>query len=312
MPRRFAAIIAAVLKVAKALLCFASISLVAGLALGFIFLHPISRTITTSDLQRARAMGILESLDITPLSGWLIRHPEDHLPTVVLTHGRSSNRMQMFPLAESLFKRGFNVVLWDLPYHGNSGGRATYGQHEIRDLLRVVKTISRNPAVDASRVSLIGFSLGAAVTVGAAASSEQCSISAVVADSPYSSLRETAHWYVRLYGNIPAPVVWPAAAITVGFGSWLSKLDVDRLNPRDWAVNVRVPALIVQGAFDRQVKPDGGREIFERLPMVKEFWLVPNAGHTDSFQKNPGVYTERVAEFFLRHSRMECPAADIE
>src|SRR4030095_2807663 len=158
----------------------------------------------------------------------------------------SSNRMQMFPLAESLFKRGFNVVLWDLPYHGDSRGSATYGQHEVRDLLHVVKTISLNPAVDAHRVSLIGFSLGAGVTIGAAASEEQCLISAVVADSPYASLRETAHWYVRLYGIIPDAFVWPTAAITVRFGSWWSQLDVDRLNPRDWAVNVRVPALIIQ------------------------------------------------------------------
>jgi pimeloyl-ACP methyl ester carboxylesterase len=107
-------------------------------------------------------------------------------------------------------------------------------------------------------------------------------------------------------------VVWPTAAITVGFGSWLSQVDVDRLNPRDWAHNVRVPALIIQGAFDRQVKPDGGREIFNRLPTMKEFWLVPNAGHTDAFQKNPDVYSARVAEFFMRHSRTECPAVVTE
>jgi uncharacterized protein len=295
-----------VFKVGKVALWFGSISLFIGLALGFIFLHPLSRAISSSDLAEARRLGIVESLDIPPLSGWLIRHPEDHLPTIVLTHGRSSNRMQMFPLSESLFKRGFNVVLWDLPYHGNSGGNATYGQHEVRDLLRVVQTVSLNPAVDPRRVSLIGFSLGAGVTIGAAASDEQCLISAVVADSPYASLRETAHWYVRLYGNIPEPVVWPTAAITVGFGSWLSQLDVDRLNPRDWAANVRVPALIIQGAFDRQVKPDGGREIFNRLPAVKEFWLVANAGHTDAFQKNPDIYTERVAEFFTRNNQSSC------
>src|SRR5262245_66006784 len=124
--------------------------------------------------------------------------------------------MQMFPLGESLFKRGFNVVLWDLPYHGNSGGSATYGQHEVRDLLRVVKMVSGNAAVDPRRVSLIGFSLGAAVTIGAAASNEQCLISAVVADSPYASLRETAHWYVRLLGQIPEAVVWAVAAIHAG------------------------------------------------------------------------------------------------
>jgi len=213
--------------------------------------------------------------------------------------------MQMFPLSESLFKRGFNVVLWDLPYHGNSGGSATYGQNEVRDLLHVVKTVADNPAVDPRRVSLIGFSLGAGVTIGAAASNEQCLISAVVADSPYASLRETAHWYVRLYGNIPEPVVWPVATITVGFGSWLSQLDVDRLNPRDWAANVQVPALVIQGAFDRQVQPGGGREIFNRLAGMKEFWLVPNAGHTDAFHKNPDIYTERVAEF-LRNNQSAC------
>jgi pimeloyl-ACP methyl ester carboxylesterase len=282
----------------KILLGFGITSVVLGLVAAFVLIHPYSALVTDTDLHSAQRLGIVKDLNLPPLSGWLILHPDGVRPTVVFLHGRSSNRMQMFPVAKAFFDRGFNTVLWDLRHHGNSGGEATYGKAEIQDVLRVVEQVRADKSVDPQKVSLLGFSLGAAMAVGAASADSARSIHAVAADSPYANLRETGFWYVRLWGRVPSAVAWPVGSIALTFGSWVSDVDTKELNPSDWATSVRAPVLLIQGEDDRRVNPDSSAKIFANLGSKKELWVVPAAGHTEAFYKNPQEYVDRVAEFF--------------
>jgi pimeloyl-ACP methyl ester carboxylesterase len=215
--------------------------------------------------------------------------------------------MQMFPLAKMFFEKGHNVVLWDQRHHGNSDGAETYGKYEVPDVLRVIDHIRTDSSVDASRISLVGFSLGAAMAIGAAGADTECRINAVISDSPYANLRETGHWYIRLFGRLPAFLAWPAAIVTTGFGSWISGLDMSSLNPRDWATSVQAPVLLIHGEKDRRIPPDSSREIYARLPSFrKELWLVPGAGHTQAFSKNASAYLERVTQFIDAAGPVHC------
>jgi pimeloyl-ACP methyl ester carboxylesterase len=286
----------------KTLLGFGIATVVLGLIAAFVLIHPYSAHVTGEDLHFARRLGIVKDLDLPPLSGWLIIHPDGVRPTIVFIHGRSSNRMQMFPVAKAFFDRGFNVVLWDLRHHGNSGGEATYGKAEIQDVLRVIEQVRADQSVDPQQVSLLGFSLGAAMSIGAASADSGRTIHAIAADSPYANLRDTGFWYVRLWGRVPRAVAWPVASIALTFGSWVSDVDAGELNPSDWATSVRAPVLLVQGEKDRRVNPDSSAKIFANLGSNKELWVVPDAGHTEAFFKNPQEYIDRVAEFFSRRA----------
>jgi pimeloyl-ACP methyl ester carboxylesterase len=208
--------------------------------------------------------------------------------------------MQMFPVAKAFFDRGFNAVLWDLRHHGNSGGAATYGKAEIQDVLRVIEQVRGDKSVDPQQVSLIGFSLGAAMSIGAASADSARTIHAIAADSPYANLRDTGFWYVRLWGRVPSAVAWPVASIALTFGSWVSDVDAGELNPSDWATSVRAPVLLIQGEKDRQVNPDSSAKIFANLGSNKELWVVAGAGHTEAFYRDPQEYIDRVAEFFSK------------
>jgi pimeloyl-ACP methyl ester carboxylesterase len=291
----------------RALVYFSVSVTFAGLIAAVVLAHPISAPVTDKDLQLVRQLGIVEDLNLPPLSGWLITHGDGGVrPTIVFIHGRSSNRMQMFPLAKAFFDRGFNTVLWDLRHHGNSPGNETYGKREVPDVLRVVDHVRLQPGVDRERVDLLGFSLGAAMSIGAASTDHACAIHAIVADSPYANLRDTGFWYVRLFGRVPRFVAWPVGFITLNFGAWMSDLDVSLLNPSDWATSVRAPALVIQGEKDRRVNPDSSGRIFANLGPNKELWIVPDAGHTEAFYKDPGAYVDRVTLFFASADRTVC------
>lgn len=272
-------------------------SVLTGTILGISFVHPLRRLVTEEDERAARGVGKVTPVAISPVSGWLISHASPRRPTIVLTHGRSQNRMQVFPLAKAVFARGYNVLLWDLPHHGNSGGSTTYGPDEIASLLRVVDWARAHPDVDRDAVSAIGFSLGAGMSIGAAASDRECRIRSVVADSPYSSVAETGEWYARVFGVIPKPIAWPTAAVSLRVGSLLAGIDVQSLSPRDWAARVQAPVFIVQPGNEWSVKPESASEIFERLGSRKELWVVPGVRHVHAFQGYPQEYTERVTRF---------------
>lgn len=291
------------------LLYFGLTSLLAGAALGLGFIYPFSRSVSKADERRLAEMGVVRPLDVEPLSGLLVVHPEGRRPTIIFIHGRSANRMQMFPLARRLFREGYNAVLWDLRGHGNSGGRPAYGKYEAQDVVRVVDQVRGDPSVDPDRIALVGFSLGAAMAIGAAAADGECRISGVVADSPYADFQRTAFRYMRLFGWIPSFMVWPAAKVAFLTGGWASGADLDRLNPRDWAASVRAPTLLIHGTKDWRITPDNSREILARIPVRKELWMVEGAGHTGAFAKDEEGYTRRVVDFLSSVSRAECVAA---
>jgi pimeloyl-ACP methyl ester carboxylesterase len=280
--------------------------IIAGLIAAVVLSHPISARVTDADLHNAQQLGMVKDLNLPPLSGWLITHQDGVRPTIVFIHGRSSNRMQMFPIAKAFFDRGFNVVLWDLRHHGNSQGDETYGKKEISDVLRVVDRVRTEPHVDPQRIDLLGFSLGAAMSIGAASADRRCSIHAIIADSPYANLRDTGFWYVRLFGRVPRFVAWPVAFITLNFGAWMSDLDTEQLNPSDWAASVRVPALLIRGENDRRVNPDSSAKIFANLGPDKELWVVRGAGHTDAFYKDRTAYMDHAQAFLAGPGRRPC------
>jgi pimeloyl-ACP methyl ester carboxylesterase len=287
---------------------FAVGSAIAGVVFAFGLAHPFSSSVRDSDRRLADGLGTVTELDVPPLSGWLIAHPGGPRETIVFVHGRSANRMQMFPPAEQFFRQGYNAVIWDLPAHGNSGGKATYGYNESGDVLRVIESVGRDPSVDPDRIYVLGFSLGAATSLGAAAADTRCLIAAVVADSPYADFRETSMWYVRAFGWVPKFVAWPTATIMFSLGEWLAGVDLDRVAPVDWAPSIRVPTLLIHGERDWRIPPEASRRIFERISVRKELWLVPDAGHTGSFKKDSRQYVERVAGFIQPVRRGSCAA----
>lgn len=58
-------------------------------------------------------------------------------PTVVLVHGLHSNLASMIAIAEDLVDRGYKVVLFDAPAHGEASGAST-DPFEVREFMRKI------------------------------------------------------------------------------------------------------------------------------------------------------------------------------
>jgi len=260
--------------------------------LGGVFATNLAGRPRRNQIEKIGKIGSYIPLKLDGIDGGLVAKPGERRPTIVYVHGRSANRLEMVPLADVLFKAGYNAVLWD----GNSR-QISYGPKEIDQISRIVSTIRNDPHVDADRIYVIGFSLGGAMAIGAAAVDTNRYIRGIVADSPYANLKDVASHYLRGFGKLPTPVVYPLRTVTLAAAGAIHGIEFDSRNPADWAERVTCPVLLIHGTSDRSVPANQSSLILERLRSPKELWLLNNIGHTKAFRSNPDEYVRRVHQF---------------
>jgi pimeloyl-ACP methyl ester carboxylesterase len=272
-------------------------SVIAGSVMGAGFATNLSRGPNERQRAALQRIGTYIPLNVPEIEGGLIVEPMQRRPTIVYVHGRSANRAEMLPLAQALFGEGYNAVLWD-----SKSRQISYGPREIDQVHKIVESIRNDPHVATDQVYIVGFSLGAAIAIGAASTDREEYIRGIVADSPYADLRSVASRYVTAFGAIPTPVAWPARTTTFATAKAIHGIEFEKLNPADWAEGIVCPVLLIHGESDKRIPHGHSRQILERLGTKGELWIVEGAGHTKAYSKSPAEYVQRVLAFLNRSS----------
>ncbi len=185
---------------------------------------------------------------------WMPRDGARH--TLLWFHGNAGNVGHRLGEAEQLHALGLSTLLVDYRGYGRSEGKPTeVGLY--RDADAALAWLERERGLERDRIVLYGRSLGAAVAADLAA--REPGFAALVAVTPFTSLRDVAPRVMRLPG-----VRWLAGR---GF-------DVERR-----IADVSIPVLVVQGAEDTLTPPEMGRRIHAAAPEPKTYLEVPGGGH---------------------------------
>ncbi len=182
----------------------------------------------------------------------------------------------------------------DVP--GDDSGRYQYGRSEWRDLEGAVRY-----ALDhgATGVTLVGYSMGGAITAAFLENSELAAqVTQVVLDAPMLDLRGTAEHgaeQLRLpvIGAPPESLVWVAEQIAA------ARYDVDwdavdYLDDTSW---VTVPVLLFQGTDDLRTPSDAAEELRDSNPRLVTLVQVSGAGHVEAWNHDPQSYQRHLTEF---------------
>jgi len=216
------------------------------------------------------------------------RQPE----TVILSHGYGGSQDEMLPVAASLHAAGLSVFTYDLRGSGRSQGEVTFGSLEQKDLISVVDYLQRRPDVDQDRIGALGFSMGAAVTLLAAA--EDTRIKAVVSDSAWSDVN---HWLRPSLGQILTHPIAPFSTLSLKLAEWRTGADLSALRPVQRVARLtQRPLLLIHGSSDAVVPASDSDELFAAAGEPKELWQKDGAGHGDTMRLPE--YGERVTRFF--------------
>jgi len=260
-------------------------------ALSFVLTHRFKlhdgtdpRTLLAAEFEQVR----IPTADGIELDAWFV--PQTGADrTIVICHGAGANKGNFIWYLPPLLGRGWNLVLFDLRAHGESGGRiGTYGLHERRDVRAVVDWLERERPEAARRIVGIGSSQGAMALALAAADDPR--IEALVLDSPYTSPRALAHHHL---GRLGAPgrlfadlVLWKMSLWTGADFLHASALDAVRRRGRR-------PLLVIYGEDDVIMPRSHAQALFDAATGPKALWIGPGP-HSNIVTTVPEEYAERV------------------
>jgi dipeptidyl aminopeptidase/acylaminoacyl peptidase len=224
--------------------------------------------------------------DGVTLRGWYI--PPENGAAIVLAHGYAHNRLMLLPEAQFLSEQGYGALLFDFRGHGESDDAlVTLGDHEQRDMKAAIDFVAAQPGVE--KIGALGFSMGAATLIQAAAKDDR--LSGVVAEASFPSLREVIRYRSRAFGPLSQlPSLWAVRRAGVGVNEVNPIDDLCTISPR--------PTLLIYGEIDADVPPGTPHAMLEAACDPVNLWVIEGAGHQNYSEVVPIEYSERVVAFF--------------
>lgn len=251
---------------------------------------------TPRDLDSGYEDVTIETRDGLKLSGWWIPNGGDK--TVIPLHGYTRSRwdnVYMKQTMEFLFKEGYNVLVFDFRAHGKSEGKyTTVGDAEIVDVLSALDWLKTHQPEHSKRVALIGFSMGAMLTIRALAEDDR--VCCGVADSPPIYLDKTGARGLKYFANLPEWLYLFVKPFTKLFN------EAESINMLEYARKLKKPLLLIAGKEDPLVKVGEVREFYERNQRINphcELW-VTDAAHVRTLESHPDEWRSRVGAFLGR------------
>ena len=227
------------------------------------------------------------------LRGWWFPHPESDRVVVAAT-GHKGTKPDLLGIGSGLWRAGYNVLLFDYRGCGESDpAPLSVGFYEQRDL-RAASTWSRG-RVPGARLGLIGFSMGAALSILAAATDP--TIRVVVADSAYATLQGVV---ANAYGRYRVPS-WPFLALSDRYNGWRYGYRYGALRPVAVVEKLAPrPLLIIHGTRDAVTPVAHAHHLYDAAGEPKELWIAEGAHHCGAYFLDRERYVTRVADFFAR------------
>lgn len=199
-------------------------------------------------------------------------------PAVLLLHDYGAARDQLLGVAgERLVRAGYDVLLIDLPGHGQSDDRAvTFGADEALAVRAAVDWLSMQPGVDSDRIGLMGQGMGAYAAMQAAPDCPQ--VRCVVAAEAYPSVpRALQRSAVR--AGVPASL---GTAMAWGMGLFWNRDVVDTEAADAVGYFGDRGLLLVTGAEDTDTPAGDLEPIISASRDRAARFIVPNAAHGKS------------------------------
>lgn len=233
------------------------------------------------------------TVDQFNLAAWY--SPTQNGQTIVLLHGFGSNRSQVLSVAKMLRDQGFGVLSYDTRAHGQSDGKDIgYGKTEVRDLKAALDWLEAREEVDAARIGVYGFSLGAYIAILEAASDKR--VASMVLTSAPSTIFGLAvdESGGGLKGLLDGSVRYLAAKVR-GLPSYETS-GLEAMKGFEGR-----PLLLIAAEDDEIVTFKRSEELFEAAPYPKTLAIFPGAKHGDIEQVDPVRFNKIILNHF-KHS----------
>ncbi|ABA89663.1 hydrolase, putative [Syntrophotalea carbinolica DSM 2380] len=208
------------------------------------------------------------------LHGWFLPGKTGR-PLLLFAHGNAGNISHRIDNLAHFHRLGLSVFIFDYRGYGQSEGQISeVGSYEdIRGALAWLKSKGWTP----KQMLYFGRSLGAAVALQLA-----------LEEPPAGLVLESAFTSVPRMGWHHQPITYAL------LGWWALSSRYDNLAKIG---QLQCPLLMFQGTRDTIVPPKMAQQLFDRAPEPKTLYLIPDAGHNNTYDVGGKPYWEQWRSF---------------
>ena len=213
------------------------------------------------------------------------------LPIVIMAHGftddKTGDNRLFVKFARCAAEAGIAILRFDFAGSGDSEGDFSQMtvDTEVGDLHSAVDFVYTLPEVDKTRINLIGYSLGGAISIILAANDLR--VKSFIGWAPVSFLLAT---FRRILGRRILSLSKKNDSVFCSNGSKQFFLGRDFFNSIEKYDLIREinnisprPILLIQGSLDKKVFPKNTEAIFKNAKEPKKMHLIKGSSHSFAF-----------------------------
>lgn len=216
---------------------------------------------------------------------------------IVMAHGHTYTHHGCLKYARMMLNHGYNVLLYDERFHGNSGGKFTsLGHNEKEDLYTVITdTIERFG--DDITIGTYGESMGAATVLLEAKLDSR--VKFVISDCGFSDLEALIKELLWKRYHIPT---YPFYYFAVLIFNIITKTKMKGISPIRALRDVNVPVMFVHGLDDDFISYKHTQKMYDAYKGDKQIFLAGNgAYHAGSYHMDKENYEKNISEFINKY-----------
>lgn len=254
-------------------------------------------------LRRVKAIRdtVIVSPDGVKMHAYYVNAARPTGKTAVLVHGYTANAIRMMMLGQIYNEKlGYNILLPDLRYHGQSEGEfVQMGWFDRKDVMQWME-VARYLYGEDTQIVAHGVSMGAATVMMVSGEVLPAYVKCFVEDCGYTSVWD--EFYVRLkrQTKVFAPLILETASILCKLEHGWGFREASSLKQ---VARCKLPMLFIHGEKDDFVPTAMVYPLYEAKPEPKEIWIAPKATHARAYYFQPAVYTEKVCRFVNEYVR---------
>lgn len=242
----------------------------------------------------------IDSLSYEPLNlksayGYMINgrlYPNNSNKYIIIVHGITMNIYGALKYLPFFYKKGFNVVVFDLRNHGETGGdNTTYGYYEKWDLKTVTDYLF-NKYGEEIDVGLHGESMGGTIAMLNMAMDKRIRFGII--DCAFSDLPDLLLLKLKQDTNLSSKKLIMLVNLFIKTRAGFSIEDV---SPVKELPTINQPILFIHGSKDDYVPTTMSKVMYSFKMDKKSLYIVEGAEHAESMATDPDQYDVEITRF---------------
>lgn len=219
---------------------------------------------------------------------------EDAHKWVLVLHGYTGWKEEMYPYAYWYHEEGYHVIVPDLRCQGESEGDFIgMGWTDHYDCELWIQYILQQDA-DA-QIVIHGQSMGAATALIMTGDAELPSnVVAVISDCAYTDAYAMFGEKITEWFDLPAFPLVDSACLMLRVRGGYNLKDASAINA---VKKSNTPTLFIHGDADAMISVQMSKDLYEAANCRKELLIVEGAGHAQAMDKDPDLYYDTIKTF---------------